>query len=119
MFSPSDRTTYSSARSSSRTHERPIAASTRNGSTASPRASSAKASQRGVRSTLGTFDHPRAQQARGTEHEHGDQHEEREHVLIVAAQKTAGQVADVAGAEGLDQPQQQPPQHGAGQIADA
>src|SRR3569623_2046614 len=115
MFSPNARMTYSSARSSSRTHERPSPASTRNGSSASPSASREKASQR----DLSTLDNARSQQARGAEHQHRDQHEECEHVLVIAAEEAAGQVADVARAEGLDQPQQQAAEHRAAQIAAA
>src|SRR5512143_1229673 len=115
MFRPSARTTYSSARSSSRTHERPSPASTRNGSSASPSASNPKLNQR----DLSTLDNARSQQARRAEYQHRDQHEEREHVLVVAAEEAAGQVADVARAERLDQSQQEPPQHRAAEIADS
>src|SRR3569832_251289 len=120
MFSPSARMTYSSARSSSRTHERPNPASTRKGSSASPNASKPNVSQRDrVLFKLSTLDNTRSQQARGTEHQHRDQYEECEHVLVVAAEEAAGQVADVTRAEGLDQPQQQAAQHRPAQIADA
>src|SRR5512139_255642 len=99
MLSPSASIAYSSARSSRRTHERPSPASTRNGSSANPSASSPNVNQRERDLTrLSTLDNARTQEARRAEHQHRDQHEEREHVLIVAAEKAAGEVADVAGA---------------------
>src|SRR3954463_4753965 len=50
--------------------------------------------------------HPLAQQARGPQCQHDDEHDEGKNVGVVAAQHTAGQLADVAGADRLDQPQQ-------------
>jgi len=68
---------------------------------------------------VGTLDNARPQQAGRAEHQHRDQHEEREHVLVMAAEETAGEVADVARAERFDQSQQQAAQHRPAQIADA
>ena len=53
------------------------------------------------------------------EDQHQNEDEEGEHVLVVAAEEAAGEVADVAGAERLDQSQQHAAEHGAGQVADA
>src|SRR5678815_5734321 len=51
--------------------------------------------------------------------QHQDQHDEREDVLVVAAEHAAGQHADVAGAERLDQAEQHAADHRAGEVADA
>src|SRR6478752_7555866 len=58
-----------------------------------------------VRSS-GPVRHPLAEQAGRPQREHDDQHDEGEDVAVVAAQHIAGQGADVARADGLDQPQQ-------------
>ena len=47
--------------------------------------------------------HALAEQPGGPEHQHQDQDQEGEDVLVVAAENAAGEVADVAGAEALDQ----------------
>src|SRR2546426_5786664 len=72
-----------------------------------------------------------AEQARGAEHQHQDQHEKREHVLVVRAEQDevpaiallahevgdpavgaqVRQVADVAGAECFDQAEQNAAEH--------
>jgi hypothetical protein len=82
---------------------------------------------------------PFAEQAGGPEHQHQDQHQEGEHILVVAAEQhevpavgaalahpaavggagpaaEVGEFADVAGAQRLDQPQQQAADHGAGRL---
>ena len=50
--------------------------------------------------------HALAQQARGAQREHDDQHDEGEDVGVVAAQHAAGERADVARADGFDQAQE-------------
>lgn len=60
-----------------------------------------------------------AQQPGGAEDQHGDQHQKREYVLVVAAEYAAGQLAEIAGAQRFEQPQQQTAEHGAAQVADA
>ena len=59
-----------------------------------------------VRSPSGPVRHALAQQARGTQGQHDDQHDESEDVGVLAAQHAAGRRADVARADRLDQPQQ-------------
>src|ERR1035437_3869412 len=65
---------------------------------------------------LSTFGKPLSQQPRWSEYQNGNQHEEGEHILILAAKKAASQIADVTRAQTLDQTQQQPAQHRATQI---
>src|SRR5689334_17763715 len=60
-----------------------------------------------------------AEQALRPQREHEDQHDEREDVLVVAAEHATGQDADVAGAERLDQAEQDAADHRTGQVADA
>src|SRR4051812_35074680 len=67
----------------------------------------------------GAIRHALAEQALRAQRQHEDQHDEREDVLVVRAEHAAGDLADVAGAERLDQAQQHAAQHGAGQVADA
>src|SRR3954465_5337018 len=85
--------------------------------------------------------HPAAltEQAGGPEHQHQDQHDEGEYVLIVRAKKNevaaalaigdalgqrlggaeVGEIADVAGAERLDDAEQHAAEHRARDVADA
>src|SRR6478672_11900016 len=103
MLRPSDSRMYSTARFVMRTHAVPIPASA-NGSAASTTAISttpifanagcfvsinACMALRPVRDAF-------AEQARWTEYQHGDQHEEREHVLVVAAEQRQVRVAYAA-----------------------
>src|SRR5690242_848692 len=132
-----------------RTHAVPMPVSA-NGSTASASAISSKPTF----ATAGCFvlisariaersraiGHAFAEQARRPEDEHGDQYEEREHVLIVAAEerevrvaraalrdrrRPAGQlaqvreVADVTCTERLDDAEQHAAEHRARDVADA
>ena len=60
-----------------------------------------------------------AKQPRRPEHQHDDQHDEGEDVLVVAAEEAAGQVADVARPQRLDQAEQHAAEHRPGQVADA
>src|SRR5438034_373505 len=113
-------------------HAVPIEASA-NGSTSSTKAISAmpphsafglsrvstNSFMRGPRALSCAVPHPLAQQARRPEHQHRDQHQEREHVLVVAAEDAAGEVADVARAERLDQAEQHAAEHRAAEVADA
>src|SRR5574344_2156113 len=107
MFSPSASITYSSARSAMRTQALPKYCST-SGST-----SSATAPRIHwillffmVVGSSGAVGHALAQQARGTQREDDDEHDESEDVGVVAAQHAPREVTDVARADGLDQPQQ-------------
>src|SRR3982750_2811186 len=105
MWSPSDSSTNRIARLVMRTHAVPTPASA-NGSTASARATSTMpmrdaagcerqaARKAGGAGASGTVAHPLAEQARGPEDQHGDQHEEREHVLVVAAEERHVRVVD-------------------------
>ena len=54
----------------------------------------------------------------GTEHQHRDQHDKGEHILIVAAKHAVGGGPQIAGAQGFDQPQQQAAEHGPLEVAD-
>src|SRR5687768_12495138 len=60
-----------------------------------------------------------AEQALRSQGQHQDQHDEREDVLVVAAENAAGQHADVAGAERFNEAEQHAADHRAGQVADA
>src|SRR3954468_19281859 len=121
MFRPRASSTYNSALSAIRTQKLPAACSS------SGRIASATAASRIVMSLLrlsiidssGTVRHAFTQQAGGPQREHHDQDDEREDVRIVTAQDAAGQRAEVARADRLDQPQEHATQHGAGQVADA
>src|SRR4029077_5412239 len=61
--------------------------------------------------------HALAEQALRSHREHEDQHDEGKDVLVVAAEHAAGQLADVAGAERLDQAEQHAAHHRAGEVA--
>ena len=63
--------------------------------------------------------HALAQQARGPEGQHEDERDEGEDVGVVAAQHAAGEITQVARADGLDQAQQDGAHHRAGKVADA
>src|SRR5687768_6180697 len=54
-----------------------------------------------------------AQQPFGPDHQHADEHDEGPHVLPRRAQR------QVLGGHDLDQPQEEPPEHGTGDVADA
>src|SRR3954470_11929212 len=60
-----------------------------------------------------------AEQALRAQREHQDEHDEGEDVLVVAAENAAGEVADVAGTERLDQAEQDAADHRTGEVADA
>src|SRR6478672_13123001 len=95
MLRPSDSSTNRIARFVMRTHAVPTPASA-NGSASSAMATSATpmrdaagcsrhaARTPGGAGASGTVAHPLAEQARRAEDQHGDQHEEGEHVLVVA-----------------------------------
>src|SRR5687767_13491979 len=118
MFRPSASSTYSSAKSMMRTQKLPAYCATP-GSTSSRNAAAMKTISLCLTRLSRTVGHPFAEQALRPHREHEDQHDEGEDVLVVAAEHAAGQHADVAGAEGLDQPEQHAADHRAGQIADA
>src|SRR6478735_9877904 len=63
--------------------------------------------------------HTLAEQPRGPQRQHDDQNDERKDVAVVAAQYIARERADVARADGFDQPQQDAANHRAGEVADA
>src|SRR6185369_4416672 len=67
----------------------------------------------------GAVCHAFAEKPLRTQRQHEDQNNEREDVLVVAAEQAAGEGADVAGADRFDQPEQDAAHHGAGQVADA
>src|SRR5215471_19290634 len=106
MFRPSASSTYSSAKSMMRTQKLPAYCAAA-GSTSSRNAANRNHSNLlfFMRSALGSgsVGHALAEQALRPHGEHQDQHDEREDVLVVAAQHTTGERADVAGAERLDQ----------------
>src|SRR5512134_3224034 len=118
MFRPSASSTYSSAKSITRTQKLPAYCATP-GSTTSRKATATKTSSLFFNRLSRTVGHPFAEQALRAHGQHEDQHDEGEDVLIVAAEHAAGQCADVAGAERLDQPEQHAAHHRAGQVADA
>src|SRR5512135_1111163 len=106
MFSPSASSTYSRAMSAMRTQKLP-ASWNRIGSTSSATAASRKITSLFfmVVSPLssGAVGHALAKQTLRTQRQHQDQHDEGEDVLVVRAEHAAGEVADVAGAQRLDQ----------------
>src|SRR5262245_9172663 len=118
MLRPSASSTYSSAKSMMRTQKLPAYCATP-GSTTSRKATATKTSSLFFSRLSGTVGHPFAEQALRPHGEHEDQHDEGEDVLVVAAEHAAGQLADVAGAERFDQPQQHPAHHRPGEVADA
>src|SRR6478672_1813824 len=107
MLRPSARNTYRIARLVMRTHAVPTLAST-NGTAISAtaimtiptraaagwRRSARMASIRLARSC--SIRHPLAEEAGRPEDQHGDQHEEREHVLVVAAEERQVGIAHAA-----------------------
>src|SRR5512139_3747824 len=104
MFSPSASRMKSSATSRMRTQVRPSAASVAKGSATSSAATASAMSQRCARGVIAAVrSRPLAaclaHQARGPEDEDEHQHEEGEHVAVVAAEHPAGEIADVAGCE--------------------
>src|SRR5262245_50295099 len=118
MFSPSASSTYSSAKSMMRTQKLPAYCATA-GSTNSSTAAPTNTSSLFLTRLSGTIGHPFAEQALRPHGQHEDQHDEGEDVLVVAAEHAAGQLADVAGAERLDQAEQHTAHHRARQVADA
>src|SRR5277367_291587 len=132
MLRPSARMIYSNTDARMRTHALPATALTANGNTVSSNASVAytihttrglrfRFCQRPMRSdmTLSSICDAFAEQARRPEKQHQNQHDEREYVLVVAAETAAGQVTDVTSAEAFDHAKQHAAEHGAAQIADA
>src|SRR3569832_2403149 len=59
-----------------------------------------------------------AEPPRRAQREHGDQHDEREDIGVVAAQHAAREFADVARAVRFDEAQQIPADHRARKVAD-
>src|SRR5574343_1149925 len=120
MFRPRASSTYSRAMSAMRTQALPKDCR-RSGSTSSampPR----------IQLTLvffmvwcssGAIGHTLTQQARGTQRQDDDEHDERKDVGVVAAQQTARERADVTRADGFDEAQQNAAHHRAGQVANA
>src|SRR5512139_2251186 len=110
MFSPSASSTYSSAKSRMRTQKLPAYCATA-GSTSNSTAAPMKTNSL-LRTRLSrTVGHPFAEQALRPHGEHEDQHDEGEDVLVVAAEHATGELADVAGAERLDQAEQHAADH--------
>src|SRR4051794_6653489 len=68
---------------------------------------------------LGTIGDTLAHDAGRTQCKHDDQYDECKDVLVVAAEKTAGQVADITGAKAFDQTEQNPTHHCTIDVADA
>src|SRR6266542_5205361 len=121
---------------------RPAPAGTARGGVASRNAAACKADSRlgaALRRSCALAD-PLAQQARGAENEHQDEHKEGENVLVIAAEHAhltlagralllqrigkkresadIGYIADIACAERLNDAEQDSTQHRAGEIAD-
>src|SRR3989344_1527906 len=133
MLSRSASMTYSSVKSRMRTHPRPSAAPVRNGRTASSTARARYTNHTARRSCLhccqrwlkdvmrvsGALDHALAEKTRRPDDQHQDQYEKGEDVLVMAAEKSAGQRSDVTGAQTLDHTEQQAAQHRPGDVADA
>src|SRR5476649_195047 len=142
MFRPSDRNTNRMARLVMRTHAVPAAASA-NGRPMSAAAKSATPShfacdlENILRQRLRTRDsclvtriscvapvasspvsHALAQQSRGAEHQNRNQHQEGEHVLVIAAENIVGQITDIACGEGFDDAEEDAAQHRARKVAD-
>src|SRR3954468_7014959 len=128
MFSPRASSTYSSAKSAMRTQKLPADCRMK-GRISSPMALNTTMRMRSRRSfgfmlalirfSSGAVRHPLAEQPRGPQREHDDQHDEGEDVAVLAPQDAAGDDADVAGTDGLDEAQEDAAHHRAGQVADA
>src|ERR1019366_701300 len=136
MFKPSDRNTKGMARLAMRTQAVPTDASA-NGSPISAIAISATPSHfacalanifiprcpprasRFAPSASSSVSYPLPEQTGGPEHQHRDQHQKGEHVLVIAAEDIIGQIADIACGEGFDDAKQNAAQHRARQIADS
>src|SRR6266550_2866072 len=106
MLRPIESSTKRIARFKMRTHAVPIPAST-HGNTARATATSAMpihalpgcalvSKYSCIPRLLRTIADPFAQQTRRPEDQHGDQHEEREHVLVVGAEQRQVRVVDAA-----------------------
>src|SRR5512139_3338356 len=112
MFRPRASITYSAAKASARTPALPIVP-TMNGaaiSTAATKKVAAIAAAGLLRSegknrvtaaASSAVGDPLAEQPARAQDQHGAQHDEGEHVLVVRAEHAAGQLADVAGAQRL------------------
>src|SRR4051794_10153059 len=122
MFRPSASSTYSSAKSAMRTQKLPADCSS-SGSTSSATAATAVMASLFCLSftccSSGPVGHALAQEARWPQGEDDDEHDEGEDVGVVPAQPPPRGHADVARADGLDQPQQEAAHHRATQVADA
>src|SRR5438132_6991850 len=125
MFRPSASSTYSSAMSMMRTQALPNCCAI-SGTMSSAAAAKRKPTTRlslklimVVASSSRPVGHALAEQALRPEGEHEDQHDEREDVLVMAAQHAAGDHADVAGAQRFDEPEQHAAHHRTRQVADA
>src|SRR5437762_5412421 len=120
MFSPSASSTYSRPKSRMRTQKLPACWAM------SGRTSNASAARRKTTSLFfmmspssGTVGHTLTEQALRAQRQDENEHDEGEDVGVVAAQHPAGELADVAGAERLDQAEQHTADHRARQVADA
>src|SRR3989454_5119718 len=60
-----------------------------------------------------------AQQALGSEDEDHDEHREGEDVLVLGAERSPREQGQIGGGEGLEQPEHEPAEHRAGDVADA
>src|SRR5215208_1082403 len=125
MFSPSASSTYSSSESTMRTQALPPCCRTRGriSSSTAPTTMTTYLFCLLMKSIMifssGPVRHAFAQQSRGSQRQHDDQHDEGEDVGVVAAQDATGGHSDVARTDRLDQPQQHAADHRAGQVADA
>src|SRR6185369_9313260 len=125
MFRPSASSTYSSAESRMRTQALPPCCrmSGRISNISAPTAMTTYLFCRLMKSIMiissGPVRHALAQQPRGPQRQHEDQHDESEDVGVVAAQDATGHHSDVAGADRFDQSKQDAAHHRAGQVADA
>src|SRR5437764_12000722 len=118
MLRPSASSTYSSAVSAIRTQKLLKYCSTSGSasSSAQPTAHATALFWRLMKSIMPRFPSravrdPFAEQARGPQRQHHDQHDEREDVGVLAAQHAAGRDADIAGADRLDEAEQDAAHH--------
>src|SRR6218665_934578 len=123
MFRPRASSTKSRAMSRMRTQALPKPCRMR-GSTSRPMAASTMAMRRWreficMCTTSSPVRHAFTQQARWPQCENRDQHDEGKDVGVVATQHTPRKVADITGADGFDEPEQDTSHYGTGQVADA